>query len=443
MSNFFTKIKKGLLIAGDISILYLALWITLNIRLGSRFDIQIWQKLFFPFTIVYLVWLIIFYIFGLYDLNLAKNTLAFYTVLIKSLVLCGFLATAIFYFAPFLSGITPKTILFLNLIVFFILFSIWRHIYNFLVKFPTFSNKLLIIGENSQSRELVEIINSNPQLGYEVISLINHQKDKLSDLQLNSDIHTVISAVNLHRCPEIARYLYQHLSLFNFESFPDFYEKITGKIPLLQIDEIWFLKNLRQRETKIYEGVKRAVDLLISLILGIVFLLLFPLVALAIKIDSPGPVFYSQKRVGKDGKVFNLIKFRSMKKEAEKGKAIWAQKNDSRITRVGKVLRKTLIDELPQFMNILKGEMSFIGSRPERPEFVDQLEKKIPFYQIRHIVKPGLTGWAQVDFSYGSSVEDALEKLQYELYYIKNRSLLLDLKIILKTVNLVFKGGTQ
>ena len=173
MSGFFLKIKKGLLIIGDILVLYLALRITLIIRLGFQSSTLVWQKLLFPFTIIYLIWLIVFYIFGLYDLNLAKNTLVFYTALIKSLVLCGFLAAALFYFTPFLFGITPKTILFLNLIIFFILFSLWRHIYNLFVKFFAFSNNLLIIGENPHSLELIKIINSNPQLGYKVVSLID------------------------------------------------------------------------------------------------------------------------------------------------------------------------------------------------------------------------------------------------------------------------------
>jgi lipopolysaccharide/colanic/teichoic acid biosynthesis glycosyltransferase len=163
---------------------------------------------------------------------------------------------------------------------------------------------------------------------------------------------------------------------------------------------------------------------------------------LLIKIDSPGPVFYTQHRIGKDEKEFKLVKFRSMINDAEKNGAVWAQKNDTRITRVGKIIRKTLIDELPQFINIIKGEISLIGARPERLEFVKKLEKEIPFYNIRHLAKPGLTGWAQINFKYGNTISDALEKLQYELYYIKNRSLLLDLRIILKTINIILKGGT-
>jgi len=192
----------------------------------------------------------------------------------------------------------------------------------------------------------------------------------------------------------------------------------------------------------VYGKIERLLDILAGLILGIVTILIFPFAALAIKLESPGPIFYKQTRLGKNEKDFELIKFRSMRKDAEKNGAVWAQKNDSRITNVGKILRKSLIDELPQFINILKGEIGLIGPRPERPEFIKDLEKEIPFYHIRHLIKPGLTGWAQVNFKYGNTTSDALEKLQYELYYIKNRSLFLDIKIILKTINILLKGGT-
>jgi len=162
---------------------------------------------------------------------------------------------------------------------------------------------------------------------------------------------------------------------------------------------------------------------------------------LIIKIDSRGPVFYKQKRIGQDGRIFTVIKFRTMIEEAEKDGAQWANHEDHRITRVGRFLRKTRLDELPQLWNIFVDQMSFIGPRPERIEFVKQLEKQIPYYQMRHIIKPGLTGWAQVNFRYGASVKDSIEKLQYELYYIKHRSFILDLSIILKTIKIVLKGG--
>ena len=178
-----------------------------------------------------------------------------------------------------------------------------------------------------------------------------------------------------------------------------------------------------------------------AFIFGIISLIFYPFIILAIKLDSPGPIFFTQRRISQDGQIFKVLKFRSMIEDAEKNGAQWADKEDYRITRVGNFLRKTRLDELPQMWNIFSGQMSFIGPRPERIEFVQQLEKEISYYQIRHIVKPGLTGWAQVNFRYGASVQDSIEKLQYELYYIKHRSLVLDLSILLRTIKIVLIGG--
>jgi exopolysaccharide biosynthesis polyprenyl glycosylphosphotransferase len=165
-----------------------------------------------------------------------------------------------------------------------------------------------------------------------------------------------------------------------------------------------------------------------------------PLIALAVRLDSPGPVFFRQERVGKGEQPFTLIKFRTMRNDAEKNGAVWACKDDPRVTKVGHILRKTRLDEIPQLFNVLKGDMSFVGPRPERPEFVETLKEKIPYYSKRHFVKPGVTGWAQVRYPYGASVEDSLEKLRYDLYYIKNFSIFLDILIILETIKVVLFG---
>ena len=219
-----------------------------------------------------------------------------------------------------------------------------------------------------------------------------------------------------------------------------FYELLTGRIPLGAINQIWFLENLSEGTKRGYEIVKRSGDIIFAIVIGVISLILYPFAILAVKISSPGPIFYRQKRVGQLGKVFEIVKFRTMRKDAEKDTgAIWTTENDPRITKVGNFLRKTRLDEVPQVWNILKGEMSFVGPRAERPEFHDLLRKNVPFYEERYLIKPGLSGWAQINFHYGSSVQDAAEKLKYDLYYIKNRSLLLDLGIILKTVRIAFK----
>ncbi len=442
MKELIAKIKMPVLILGDIFFLYFSLWIVLNLRLGEHLNKPMLDAHYFAFSFIFPLWIISFYIFGLYDLSSAKNTSSFYWMFLKATILNGLLSTTILYLFPNFFEVTPKTNLFLTLLLFGALSCLWRYFYNFIIRSPNLLRETVIIGKNSQTNELVKKLNSNPQLGYRISSVINIKKTDSFDEKLLYSLHTLICPLNLNQYPKLANKLYRSLPNFNFETFPNFYEKITKKVPLSQIDEIWFLNNLKEKEQGIYEKIKRIEDIIIGSLLGAVTIIAFPFVALAIKLDSSGPVFYKQIRIGKNGKEFNLIKFRSMKKDAEKNGAVWAIKNDSRITRVGHILRKTLIDELPQFLNILKGEISFIGSRPERPEFIKDLEKQIHFYQARHLIKPGLTGWAQINFKYGNSKKDALEKLQYELYYIKNRSLLLDLKIILKTINILLKGGT-
>jgi exopolysaccharide biosynthesis polyprenyl glycosylphosphotransferase len=218
------------------------------------------------------------------------------------------------------------------------------------------------------------------------------------------------------------------------------YEIISEKIPISFVSQTWFLENLKEREKGFYDKAKRLIDIVLSSIILLLTLPLWPFIILAVKLDDKGPIFYSQERIGKDGKPFLLTKFRSMKEGAENETGpIWAEREDPRITKIGKFLRRTHLDEIPQMLNILKGDISLVGPRPERPEFVSQLEKEVPHYRLRYIIKPGFTGWAQIKFRYGRSITDSFEKFQYDLYYLKNRSLILDLRILLKTFQLFFR----
>jgi exopolysaccharide biosynthesis polyprenyl glycosylphosphotransferase len=223
---------------------------------------------------------------------------------------------------------------------------------------------------------------------------------------------------------------------------PTLYERFTGRVPVELVEDQWLLSadgfHLLFREYM--QRVKRILDFSVSGVLLLFCAPLMALTALAIALESPGRVFYSQDRVGLGGKVFRVYKFRSMRFDAEAGGVQWAQKHDARITRVGRWIRVFRIDELPQLWNIFKGDMSVVGPRPERPEFVHELETAIPYYSARHTVRPGLTGWAQVNFPYGASVEDSLRKLEYDLYYVKNMSIFLDFQILLKTVGVVLLG---
>ena len=452
------KIKKTILFLGDVFTLYLAMTFALQLRYGADFNYALWRTHLLPFSIIYALWLVTFYIIGLYDLKTAANNLNFYTRLFKALVINTALAALFFYFLP-LYQITPKRILFYDAGLFALFFAGWRHLFNRFLRSSALSHNILIIGANKEVGDLISALAQRPQLGYKITALVDlataapdiHQPAfqnikiarsiaDIPEIVKENSVKTIVSAIDPRENPRLLAILYQCLPYrINFSDLADFYESVIGKTPLSIIGEVWFLDNLMRSEKQIFDASKRVFDVAGAAVLGIISLLFYFFIALAIKIDSRGPIFYFQKRVGKDGKIFNMVKFRTMVRDAEKNGAQWAQKSDLRVTRVGRILRKTRLDELPQLWNVFLGQMSFVGPRPERPEFVELLAAEIPFYQMRHLVKPGLSGWAQINFPYGASVSDAMEKLQYDLYYIKNRSFILDIGIILKTINIILR----
>ena len=446
MSIIIGKIKQFLCLAGDIAMLYLALFLTLVFRYNKDWQQQ-WQSHFLPFTVIYISSLIVFYIIGLYDLSLARNNLFFFLTLTRALLITVILSVLFFYFIPYF-GITPKTNLFISFLIFSILFALWRQFYNRFIKSQALLNNVLILGQDQETKELLQYVKSNPQLGYRVKKVLPPEEVRLLrdliDTIMKENIQTVVIDANPHKDKNLIQNLYQCLPLkIMVADLPAFYEKITGKIPVSSIGEIWFLQNLMNDQKTFFEGAKRILDIIFVILISIPTLILTPLIALLIKIGGKGPIFYRQKRVGRDSRIFEIIKFRTMVQDAEKTGAQWAKENDKRVTRVGKLLRKTRLDELPQIWNVLKGEMSFVGPRPERPEFAfsEDLLAQIPFYQVRQSIKPGLTGWAQIKYPYGASIKDTLQKLQYDLYYVKNRSIALELAIILKTIKIILSGG--
>jgi len=440
------------LIFGDFAIFYLGLSATIILRYGAS-GLEIWwlQHLF-PFSALFAGWILIFAIAGLYDpLSFSAST-QIREKIIRAMLVAGFISIAIFYVFPQPGSITPKTSLAIDLTVTTFLLILWRKLYSVVL---ARSNKISVIffGLSEETNSLIDFLQKNPHLGYEPTCAVvpagqtEQRKIELPIFIFNNDLpkiirekraSIVVASLDIHTNADFIRMLYEVLPLgVAYLSFPQFYERITGKIPVSMISEIWFLENLTENEKRIFEIIKRALDLTASLILGIAAIIIFPFAALAIKLTSPGPVLFRQKRVGKNGRLFELIKFRTMVKNAENGRAVWAKENDARVTSVGHVLRKTRLDELPQIWNIIRGEMSLIGPRPERPEFVEELKKQIPHYMMRLLVRPGLSGWAQINFPYGASVEDAMEKLQYDLHYIKNRSLGLDISTALKTLFII------
>lgn len=255
------------------------------------------------------------------------------------------------------------------------------------------------------------------------------------------DVDRIIVALDERRGKfPIEQLLYCRLKGIPVEDGIAFTEQLAGKLSVESLHPSFLIFSDGFKSSEIIKRVKRGIDILTSLVALTLFFPITLLISLAIKLDSKGPILYKQERVGEDGKIFRLLKFRSMRVDAEAGEPVWASVDDPRITRVGRVIRKLRLDEFPQMINVLKGEMSFVGPRPERSFFVKQLEKEVPYYSQRHIIKPGITGWAQINYPYGASKEDALEKLKYDLYYIKHMSIVLDLTIIFETAEIVLLG---
>lgn len=432
--------RKFLLIASDILLLYLSLLVVVFLgffRFKRESGWDVFSEHLLPFSILYFFWLIIFYIFGLYDLNTIRIKETFYTKILGAIFASLAIGLSFFYLFP-ISEVTPKTNLFLNVLIFAILLILWRSI--FLTLFSSkFLTKIAVVGEKKQAQKLAEEIHSRPYLGYRVVNL-EKDEDFLSQIK-RKKIDIILLPPDLVFDAELIKNLYQCLpARIKFLNLTKAYEIIAEKIPVSLINHVWFLENLGEGEKIFYDKLKRGFDLIFSVITFLITLPLWLLIAILIKLEDGGPVIYSQERIGRDGKPFLLFKFRSMRPEAEKATGpLWAQAQDRRATKIGKLLRKIHLDELPQMINVIKGDISLVGPRPERPEFVRQLEKNIPHYHLRHIIKPGFTGWAQIKFRYGRSIMDSQEKFQYDLYYLKNRSLFLDLGILLKTFQLFFR----
>ncbi len=441
--------------------MYLALFLALAIRHG---DISFWtaaqiNNFLFHFSFISFSWLILLYILDFYEIPLFKKVFDFFRNLLVFIFLAAVLGTAYFYLKAEIL-ITPKTILFLDVLIFSVLFCGWRYIFSRILKLRNFKEKIAVIGFRFGLEELID-----KQLlscaGYEISVFFSPKPsffEKLSPFSISakygvvSDINelrniiekekvaTVVFPRFLEANQGIIQQIFTELPLrLNYVSFASFYEKMTKKVPLGIIDEIWFLENLARSEKRIEEIAKRGFDTIFSFLGLLILAILYPFIALAIKLDSSGSIFYSQRRVGKDGRQFTLYKFRSMKESADQYKEPWRERDRSQITRTGKLLRETHLDEIPQFWSILKGDLSFVGPRPEWAKLAENFEKEIIFYRQRYLVRPGFTGWAQLHYIASTSVEEAREKFQYDLYYIKNRNFFMDLGIILKTIRIIFR----
>jgi sugar transferase (PEP-CTERM system associated) len=364
-----------------------------------------------------------------------------------------FILSALYYIMPFVE--IGRGILIISLIIFGILQSSWHLTYEFCLHLPGFAKKVLILGTGQSAEKIGKLINSTNH-NYVLSGYINCFIEPAAVPSFHSvgNGNSIMDVARKERAQKIVISLSERrgtlplkdilnckLSGIDVLDAPSFYEELTGKLLIENITPSWFIFSDGFRITPLKKSSKRISDVIFAFI-GLIFALpLIPITALLIKIDSRGPVFFRQVRMGEMERKFVLYKFRTMRQDAENGTgAVWTQENDPRITRLGRFLRKSRLDEIPQLFNVLKGDMSFIGPRPERPEFVEKLKEIIPYYSERHFVKPGITGWAQIKYPYGASVEDAIEKLRYDLYYIKHLSIMLDLLIVLETVKVVLFG---
>jgi sugar transferase (PEP-CTERM system associated) len=331
----------------------------------------------------------------------------------------------------------------------------WRFGFTWLIQLPILVERVYVLGTGERAQRVVLGLRQNPEIGVEIASWTGKMEGAVTRDSVAAHLMEVVHKQKVHRVivamPDrrgtipMTELLELRMQGVQIEEATSWLEKISGKIEVEELSPSWLVFGQGFRRSTAFILVRRVVSVIISLIGLILALPLIPLITLAIRLDSKGPVFYTQTRVGKAGRVFKVVKFRTMRDDAEAASGPkWAGDNDPRVTRVGKFLRSSRLDEIPQLWCVLKGDMAFVGPRPERPEFIEWLSKEIPFYFVRHMVRPGLTGWAQVKYKYGSTVADSREKLQYDLFYIKNASIGLDLLIMFLTVKTVLlRRGAQ
>ena len=455
--------RRLLLLLGDLCVVNLALFYS---PLGVIHLSSGWTQSATWFCTLSAVWLVVAFLSQSY--SLARS--ARFSQSLWSIAVTGLVVTVLYLMIPYITPPLPSRRF--ELFVFPLLavsgLVLWRSVYVAVLSKPSFRQRILIIGAGWSGRTLVEEIMSGQTAadslqngsGYQIIGFVDDDPAKLgtviADVPVMGNRRDLVGLINTYQPDEIVVAI-THSQLLHAELFriilecrelgyavttmTTIYERITGRVPVEHAGRdlyVVFPLDLSPFH-RIYLALQRLMDLAAGIAGCLLVLAVSPFVLVANLFGSRGPLFYSQERVGRGGRPFQIVKFRSMIVDSETEGAVWAEENDPRITPIGNFLRKSRIDEFPQFWNILKGDMSLIGPRPERPVFVEKLDGEIPFYRARHAVKPGLTGWAQVNYRYGSSVNDALIKLQYDLYYVKHQGLYLDLLILLKTVKVVLR----
>lgn len=438
-----SKWEAAILFIGDVVLLYAALFATLAIRyfeLPTEGTITIQMHLL-PFSILFIAWVLSFFIAGLYDKHTLLLRKRLPSLILKTQTWNSVLAVLFFYFIPVFK-IAPKTNLFIYLGISFIFILGWR-LSAVALGGGSRREKAVIIGTGPELRELEEEINKNPRYHMNFVRSIDVQKiteadfkDEIVKTIYAEGITTIVIDLQNDKVAPLVPHLYN--LIFSKVQFIDkykIYEEVFDREPLSLLGDSWFLENISSAPHMMYDTFKRIMDIIIAAVLGAFSLVLYPFVFLAIKLDDGGTLFTYQNRVGEDKKIIRLVKFRTM---TVNDQGEWSKGIQNVITRVGEFLRKTRIDELPQLWNVLRGDISLIGPRPEFPEPAMAYAGHIPYYNVRYLIKPGLSGWAQIYHKeaphHDIDIEQTRVKLSYDLYYIKNRSVWLDIKIALKTI---------
>ena len=439
--------RKITILIGDWAGLYLALFLLKVVRYTVDWQAN-WDIHLRPFSLLFPIWIIILYGTYLYEtrfLRFGIDTLRAIGTAVSIALIASI--TAFYIFPPGL--IYPRRNMVLFAIIYIVVLTIWRWGF-YKTAGKKIRTNLIFVGGGKEIKELNNYFNEHKHLGYKNKGEIKSLPDDIGLLRKQIKKENIgLLVVRGNESGGSTENLFPLISSgATVIALEEFYERVLGKVSTEAFSDLWFIKNLEDINVEVYKFVKRIADLTISLLGLVILTITFPVIALLIKADSKGPIIFKQKRVGKNNEIFLMYKFRTMKALSPDGSAEtegpqWASANDSRVTRVGNFLRKARLDELPQFWNIFTGDMSFVGPRPERPEFVEDLGKKIPYYNLRHLVRPGLTGWAQINFEYGNSVEDARIKLQYDIYYAKKSSIALEIAIILKTIRTVLTRQGQ
>lgn len=397
-----------------------------------------------------------FYLFDLYDFKMIRQRMILTLRILQSLSVSAITLALLFYLLPEMR--LGRGVIALSLLLTLAMMLLWRFAAMWMLRNPRLAERVMILGTDANAVGVAREMLQHVEYGYEVVGFVGNDPALVGKSLINPSVIGLMddleSLVRNHRPDRIIVAMAErdgklpmHMLLklkirdeISIEEGSRFFERVSGRIYTDDLQPEQLVFSDAGSGVRIYKRLQRLFDIAAAVVGLVLSSPIMLITAIAIRLESKGPVFYLQERVGLHGEPFRIIKFRSMRTDAEANGPVWAGENDPRVTRVGRLIRKTRIDEIPQFINVLRGEMSLIGPRPERPQFVTQLEARIPYYSERHLVKPGLTGWAQVRYPYGASFEDAREKHQYDLYYIKNQSPLLDALIVLETIRVVLFG---